>query len=236
MDDLDDVRAALGYDKINLVGYSYGATAAQYYLWQHEEHVRTVTLGVGSLLDIPVFELWAKNSQRALNLIFDLCLADPYCQAAFPNIQMEFNELLTRLASNPETLSFTNPNNQQIENVTFTADFFAAVVSHLTMDAKNVSVLPKLIHQAYQENDWQGFAQFYADGWGPQWWGDLVMEHVIRCSEKWASFDPTAVAELSEGSYLADWDIRLAKHQAFSCQFTPQGVTPEGISTQTRIR
>ena len=57
MDDLDDVREALGYDKINLVGYSYGATAAQYYLRQHEEHVRTVTLGVGSLLDIPGFRV-----------------------------------------------------------------------------------------------------------------------------------------------------------------------------------
>ena len=61
MDDLDDVREALGYDKINLVGYSYGATAAQYYLRQHEEHVRTMTLGGGSLLDVPVFELWAQE-------------------------------------------------------------------------------------------------------------------------------------------------------------------------------
>ena len=69
----------------------------------------------------------------------------------------------------------------------------------LTTDSKNNSVLPKLIHQAYQDNDWQGFTQFYADGWGPQWWGNLVMEHTIRCSEKWASFDPAAVAELSEG-------------------------------------
>jgi pimeloyl-ACP methyl ester carboxylesterase len=39
MDDLDEVRDALGYDKINLVGGSYGATAAQYYLRQHETHV-----------------------------------------------------------------------------------------------------------------------------------------------------------------------------------------------------
>ena len=68
----------------------------------------------------------------------------------------------------------------------------------------------------------------YADGYGPQWWGNLAMEHTIRCSEKWASFDPAAVAELSKGSYLAGWDISLAKHQAYSCSFTPQGVTPEG--------
>jgi pimeloyl-ACP methyl ester carboxylesterase len=36
MDDLDLVRAALGYDQINLYGVSYGATAAQYYLRQYE--------------------------------------------------------------------------------------------------------------------------------------------------------------------------------------------------------
>jgi pimeloyl-ACP methyl ester carboxylesterase len=72
MDDLDEVRQALGYDQINLFGASYGATAAQYYLRQHEEHVRTVILVGGSLLDTPVFELWAKNGQRALELVFDL--------------------------------------------------------------------------------------------------------------------------------------------------------------------
>lgn len=232
MDDLDEVREALGYDKINLVGYSYGATAAQYYLSQHEEHVRTVTLGGGSLLDIPVFELWAQNGQRALNLIFDLCLVDPSCHAAFPNLSTEFAEILTRLKTNPITESYPNPNNQQVENVTFTADLFAASVRHMTKDSKNNSVLPKLIHQIYQDNDWKEFTQYYADGWGPQWWGNLVMEHTIRCDEKWASFDPAAVAELSKNSYLAGWDVSLAKHQAFSCKYTPQGVIPEGDSAQ----
>ena len=35
MDDLDEVRAAFGYDKINLYGGSYGSTAALVYLRQH---------------------------------------------------------------------------------------------------------------------------------------------------------------------------------------------------------
>ncbi len=84
MDDLDEVREALGYDKINLVGYSYGATAAQYYLRQHEAHVRTMALGGGSLLDVPVFELWAHNSQRALDIIFERCQADLPAMLPFP--------------------------------------------------------------------------------------------------------------------------------------------------------
>src|SRR5262249_33163639 len=44
MDDLDDIRAALGYQKINLMGVSYGAIAAQVYLRQHPEHVRAAML------------------------------------------------------------------------------------------------------------------------------------------------------------------------------------------------
>src|SRR5690242_7882835 len=44
MDDLDDVRSALGYDKINLLGLSYGTIAAQVYMRRHPEHVRAIFL------------------------------------------------------------------------------------------------------------------------------------------------------------------------------------------------
>jgi pimeloyl-ACP methyl ester carboxylesterase len=44
MDDLDELRQALGYDKINVFGGSYGTRAALVYLRQHGDHVRTLTL------------------------------------------------------------------------------------------------------------------------------------------------------------------------------------------------
>jgi pimeloyl-ACP methyl ester carboxylesterase len=44
MDDLDDVRAALGYERINVFGGSYGTRASLVYLRQHPKHVRTLTL------------------------------------------------------------------------------------------------------------------------------------------------------------------------------------------------
>ncbi len=44
MDDLDDVRAFLGYDKINVYGGSYGTRAALVYMRQHGDHVRTAIL------------------------------------------------------------------------------------------------------------------------------------------------------------------------------------------------
>jgi pimeloyl-ACP methyl ester carboxylesterase len=232
MDDLDEVRAALGYDQINLVGYSYGATAAQYYLRQHEAHVRSMTLGSGSLLDIPVFERWAYNSQRALNLIFELCLAEPACQKAFPDIKTEFAGLMARLAGEPVTQTFTNPGDQKPATVTFTADYFAGVIRAMMKDAKYDRSLPQIIHQVYKDNDWTGIMNFYISEGGPEWWGGLMMERVIRCHEKWAAFDPAEVAQLSQGSFLAGWDVSLAKTQAHECSHIPQGNTPEELAPQ----
>ena len=44
MDDVEDVRAALGYDQINLYGGSYGTRVAQHYLRKYPMRVRTVIL------------------------------------------------------------------------------------------------------------------------------------------------------------------------------------------------
>ena len=43
-DDLDDVRAALGYSRINLMGGSYGTRAALIYMRRHPASVRTAVL------------------------------------------------------------------------------------------------------------------------------------------------------------------------------------------------
>ncbi len=226
MDDLDDVRQALGYDKINLFGYSYGATAAQYYLRQHGEHVRAAMLGGGSLLDTPVFERWAFNGQHVVDKIFDLCQADAACQAAFPNLRAEYSGLMSRLAEQPVTLQLKSG------PLDLTADFLAATIRNITKDAKNDTSIPLIIHRAYQANDWNGIIQFFNDGYGPEWWGSQVMERVIRCNEKWAAFDPGEVARLGEGSYLKGWDVSLAQQQAEVCKNTPPGFIPEGQDPQ----
>ncbi len=94
MDDLDLVRRALGYDRINLFGASYGGTSVQYYLRQHGEHVRSAVLDGTTLVDIPLFERLAPNGDRALDLIFARCEADAACSQAFPNVRAEYAALV----------------------------------------------------------------------------------------------------------------------------------------------
>ena len=56
MDDLDAVRAALGYRQLDVIGSSYGATAAQVYLKLHPSRVRTLILMGATAIDVPIFD------------------------------------------------------------------------------------------------------------------------------------------------------------------------------------
>ena len=221
MDDLDEVRQALGYEKINLYGGSYGATAAQYYLRQYEDRVRTVTLVAGSLLDVPLFELEAKHAQRTLDLMFKQCEADKRCHSAFPNLQAEFNELLKRLEQNPAEVTIND------NTVVLTRDLFAARVEWITRDASRITALPFWIHQAYETDRWAYFAQAGSHGFGSD-----VMPYIIRCSEKWATFTLDGIARQSPDSYLSNWSVGQAMQLAPVCKYVPPGETPEGVSPQ----
>ena len=89
LDDLDDVLRALGYRQVNVYGASYGGTAAQYFLAEHGELVRTVILDGATLLDVPIFELWGRNGQRALRSILDRCAGSKQCRARYPRVRRE---------------------------------------------------------------------------------------------------------------------------------------------------
>ncbi|RPI33653.1 MAG: alpha/beta fold hydrolase, partial [Chloroflexota bacterium] len=82
MQDLDQVREALGYQQINLYGVSYGTRAVLTYLKQYPDRVRSVILdGVvpqDEVLGIDV----GRDAQRALDMIFARCAADQACNQA----------------------------------------------------------------------------------------------------------------------------------------------------------
>lgn len=221
MDDLDAVRQALGYEEINLFGTSYGTTAAQYYLRQHEDHVRTAVLLMGSLLDIPVFERQAGHAQRTLDLAFKQCEADAACHAAYPNLRAEFAALLNRLDQQPVEVAVEGG------TVILTRDYFAAKVEWLTRDTKRIAFLPFWIHQAYEKNEWAKFAEASVHDIGSE-----VMSYSIRCSEKWAAFTPAEVMQEGKDSYLFGWSVSQAERIALVCKYVPHGETPEGLSLQ----
>ena len=221
MDDLDEVRQVLGYDKIDLIGGSYGTTAAQYYLRQHEEHVRSVVLISGSIRNVPIWEHQAAYAQKALDALFARCENDSVCHKAYPEVSSEFGALMERLNAKPVNLEVGN------DTLTLTQPLFAAMVEDMLRDSQRAAGLPRLIHQAYAENDWTAWeTASYGD------WGHTIMSYSIQCNEAWAAFSPEQTSILGQGSFLLGWNLFRANNYTMLCKYLPRGINPEGTSQQ----
>lgn len=65
--ELDSLRAALGIERMHLVGHSWGTILAVEYYRAHPEHVASLVLG-SAALDIPA---WERNARRLLTTLPD---------------------------------------------------------------------------------------------------------------------------------------------------------------------
>jgi pimeloyl-ACP methyl ester carboxylesterase len=207
MDDLDDVRAALGYDRINLYGGSYGATAAQVYILRHGDHVRVSVVDGASLLDVPMFERYPISSQNALELVFVRCETDPDCQASFPNLRQEFAETIARLNQAPVTLPINDASTGQ--PLVATAEKFKTTIHNLLTSTPTTIIVPRFIHLVYSE-DWSRLADLIASfenssPESPEW---KIMPLTILCHEDWAKMRPAETTAATAGSYLTYADVR----------------------------
>ena len=130
-DDLDEVRAALGYDRIDLSGASYGTRAALVYLQRHGDHVRTVSLaGVAPTTD-PLPLGFPQAAQRALDGVLGECLAEPACRAAFPEISSEAKAVFERLSRAPAEVEVAHPETKEPVKVELSHDLAAEAVRYL---------------------------------------------------------------------------------------------------------
>ena len=96
MHDVEPVRRALGYGRIDLFGGSCGATAAQAYLRLYPRSVRSLVLDRVSLLGVHVYEVSARNAEQALDAQLARCAATPSCARAFTGARAELAVLRVR--------------------------------------------------------------------------------------------------------------------------------------------
>src|SRR6185369_1762116 len=146
MDDLDDVRAALGYDKINVYGGSYGSTTSLVYLRQHGDHARSVAIfGVAPpAAKIPLS--FARGVQDAVNKMFADCAADQACKTAYPDVEAEFKKLLARFDNGPVEIEVPNVYTQSTQKVKVTRDAFVDGIRQILYVPNAAAALPALIH------------------------------------------------------------------------------------------
>ena len=213
MDDLDAVRAALGYRQLDVFGASYGATAAQVYLKLHPASVHTLMLSGPTAMDVPFFGRYAVNAQHALDQVARRCASEPACRKAFPNWEQQFGSLVRAWNAHPVEIR---------KGVTMTGDMFAGVVHELLLDMEKAAFIPLVVASA-AKGDYtpiEGEGDLGAPA--PQ-----LMSWSVWCNEPWAGLGAEPPWGTSFDSYTA---AKIANYRR-GCTFLPKRSEPRSLWT-----
>lgn len=219
MDDIEEVRAALGYEKINLFGGSYGTRAALTYLKRYPQRVRTATLqGVAPTNQYLPFDFPVAN-ERALQGIIAECAADKDCNQAFPNLKEETRSVLAQLSKGPVEVELPNPNSTERIKVKLSRDLAAEAIRYMLYNPVPATRVPVTLHLAARGN-FVPLAQqaiFYRKNLVGT--GSNGMYLSITCAEDLPWIKPGEGERLAANTFLGDYRLR---QQREACALWPR--------------
>jgi pimeloyl-ACP methyl ester carboxylesterase len=221
MDDLDDVRAWLGYDKINLLGGSYGTQAALVYMRRHPDHVRSAILLAVAPTDLKMPLHHSESAARAMDLLLRKCEQDGNCRAAFPQIRNDWKNVLAQLEKQPARVEYSPPGKTAPTTVEIQRDVFAEKIRNCMYGRDKAARIPLIVHHA-AEGDFSPFLQqaiapsipdFIADG----------MYLSVTCTEDVPFINQDEAAALNANNQFGNYRVF---QQARACGMWPRGEIP----------
>ena len=93
VEDLDDARAALGYEQISLWGASYGTRVAYVYAKRYASRVRSLVLVAPAPLSLPLLDSFGDDGRAVLEALAADCARDHACGKAFPTVLADVRRL-----------------------------------------------------------------------------------------------------------------------------------------------
>ncbi len=226
MDDLEEVRAAMGYERINLYGGSYGTNAALVYLRQHPARVRSVVLKGVAPTDYKMPLHFSKGVQHALDRLVEDCAQNVTCHKAFPKLKEELTAVVNRLDKTPATFAVINPVTGVEQQVTMTRAAFVDNLRVMLYVPDLTSMLPVIIHRAY-EKDFAPFAT-YAFILVRQIDAQIArgMQLSVICSEHVPFITDADIARETSGTYYGNVRIKAYKS---ACSEWPAVKAPQSF-------
>ena len=151
--DVYDIRHALGYDNVNLLGISYGTRSALTLMRDFPEILRSVVLDSPVPLEANIIGSDAPNSDQARKLLFERCAADSQCNAAYPDLEAALDELFERLEENPITIPVTHLGTGAAHQVRVDGSILGASIVEALYNSETIVNLPKLIYDTLEAED-----------------------------------------------------------------------------------
>ncbi len=228
VDDLDEVRAALGYERVNLEAGSMGTLSSLVYIRRHGKTVRSAMLWSTTALSDPMPSQMATDAEGAMRLVLRDCAADPACRAAFPAIEDDYRRAVRRInEEGPMRIEVQDPRNKATVAISFRATDFAEILRAMLYTPENARKVPLLLHHAATTGDYRPFAQ-------PQVERNVEIAQGIwkglyfaqTCTQDVPRVNPEAVYATGRGTFVAD---HRARPHIESCEGWPRGRLPPGF-------
>ncbi len=209
MADVDAVRAALGYARVNLWGGSFGTRAALVYARLFEDRVRAVVLDGAVPLDHPFPVHTARDTQHAFDALARDCAQSLSCRSTFPSLAEELRTLVETLSRRPASFEMDDPVTGRRRNITMTRDIFVSSVKLMLYSPQHARLVPFVIHRASQ-GDFRPLAA--AAEAGLAWTRDamaLGTTAQLGCAEDFARALRAGMLEprVTDGTFIGRTDI-----------------------------
>ena len=223
MDDLDEIRGALGYDRVNLVGGSYGSRAALVYARQHPARVRTLLLESVASVDMRIPLTFARDAQLAFAGLARDCRADSACARAFPDPERDLERVLARFDSGPARVSLTSARTGGTVEVTVERGWVAEAIRYLLYNPENAALLPGYLRSA-ADGDLVPLVAFGLQQRFALWQQlSLGVMLTVTCAEDLPFITDAEARRWSAGTYLGDHRI---VQQRRACAAWPRAALP----------
>ena len=187
--DVADLRIAMGIDRWNIYGVSYGTDLALQVLRDHPEGIRSVVIDAVLPPNINPLETGWRAASESATAIYEACAAQPDCHAAFPEGRAEYTRVINDLAVNPRTVHVNDPNTHQDVTVVIDAYKLSYTIQFATLLGPSPKV-PSMIHDLAVGAGTEAALEVLAGVFPPAFnsyglqWGVLCREMVGRTDPK----------------------------------------------------
>ncbi|NIN73374.1 MAG: alpha/beta fold hydrolase [Gemmatimonadetes bacterium] len=225
MDDIDEVRAAMGYDRVNLWGGSYGSREALVYSRRHPGRVRSVTIWAVIPPHRNSLTGAGRHAQQAMDRLLADCAADDACRFAYPDLRHEFEEVLRRLDEAPARFVNSDSRLGDPDTITVTRDQIGATLRFMLVSQGGASQIPAFVQAAYRGDFGPlGERALLQRRLGPTAFSRGLFLSVI-CAEEVVRLPKEELSEIFAGTF---WGESWVRGIVDDCAGWPIGELPPG--------
>jgi pimeloyl-ACP methyl ester carboxylesterase/phosphohistidine phosphatase SixA len=221
--DMEQVRAALGYEKLDLFGMSYGTRVALDYVRLYPSRVGETVIRAAAPAAM-MLPFWTpRDAQRSYDTLVRYCREQPDCAARHPSLDRDLQAILARLRKGPVAISIVDPRTRKKIETTIDQDGFSSVMFFLLYIPEFYVQLPPLIESAAKGN-FSPMVQAIAPvllgttdqvAWGMRW--------SVICDEDVRRIRRNAIAAATKGTFMG---ARSVDAEIKACSLWPKAEIP----------